>query len=270
MTTEPVNSWRWLLGLLLLALPMFGGCGTFEDKRIRELLHEKGFGTRADGDATQENYLGGQDMVQFLIEPDALAQKGAERLAELTIDQPVNIDGTIFVPFVGPVYVLGLTEAELGALVTSHLRGKFQFELGLQARIRVSMKYYYAIGEVGFKGRLPLETDMTLWDALMVVRWTNLANLGRVMLIRPDAEHPLVIDVNVRDMFTGGATAPNIRLRERDTIYIPPTALGMLARILQRLLEPVALAVQTVIGAAQVQISYDILQGRNQAGFFRF
>jgi hypothetical protein len=104
----------------------------------------------------------------------------------------------------------------------------------------------------------------------MVVGWSNLANLGRVMLIRPDAEHPLVIDVNVRDMFTGGSTAPNIRLRERDTIYIPPTALGMLARILQRLLEPVALAVQTVIGAAQVQISYDILQGRNQGGFFRF
>lgn len=270
MTTEPVNSWRWLLGLLLLALPLFGGCGTFEDKRIRELLHEKGFGTRADGDATQENYLGGQDMVQFLISPDALAQPGAERLAELVASQPVNIDGTIFVPFVGPVYVLGLTEAELTALVSSHLRGKFQFDLDLQARITINQKFFYAIGEVGRKGKLVLETDMTLWDALMTTQWTNLANLGRVMLIRPDAEHPLVIDVNVRDMFTGGATAPNIRLRERDTIYIPPTALGMLARILQRLLEPVALAVQTIVGAARVQVSYDVLTGNNSTGYFRF
>lgn len=269
MTTEPAISWRWLLGLLLL-LPMLGGCGTFEDKRIRELLHEKGFGTRAHGDATQENYLGGQDLVQFLISPDALAQPGAERLAEMVGQQPVNIDGTIFVPYVGPVYVLGLTEAELTVLVSSHLRGKFTFDLDLQARITTSLKVYYAIGEVNGKGRQVLETDMTLWDALMTVQWTNLANLGRVMLIRPDAEHPLVIDVNVRDMFTSGATGPNIRLRERDTIYVPPTALGMLARILQRLLEPVALAVQTIVGAARVQVSYDVLTGNNANGFFRF
>lgn len=269
MTTEPAISWRWLLGLLLL-LPMLGGCGTFEDKRIRELLHEKGFGTRAHGDATQENYLGGQDLVQFLISPDALAQPGAERLAEMVAPQPVNIDGTIFVPYVGPVYVLGLTEAELTVLVGSHLRGKFTFDLDLQARITTSIKVFYAIGEVNLKGRVPLETDMTLWDALMTVQWTNLANLGRVMLIRPDAEHPLVIDVNARDMFTGGATAPNIRMRERDTIYIPPTALGMLARILQRLLEPVALAVQTIVGAARVQVSYDVLTGNQSNGFFRF
>lgn len=150
------------------------------------------------------------------------------------------------------------------------MRGLFKFELDLQARIVISNKCFYAIGEVGLKGRHLLETDMTLWDALITVQWTNLANLGRVMLIRPDAEHPLVVDVNVRDMFTGGATAPNIRLRERDTIYVPPTALGMLARILQRLLEPVALAVQTIVGAARVQVSYDVLTGRQADGFFRF
>ncbi|MBL8737197.1 MAG: polysaccharide biosynthesis/export family protein [Planctomycetes bacterium] len=259
----------WLSAIALLLLLPLVGCGTFEDKRIRQLYHEKGFGSRAHGDATQENYLGGLDKVQFLIEPQVLAQEGLERLAELTVPQPVGIDGTLFVPYVGPVYALGLTEADLGALVTSHLRSLFK-NVQVQARIVENNKVFYAFGEVRRKGRIKLETDMTLWDAMMVVEWTNLANLGRVTLIRPDAEHPLVIDVNCREMFTTGATGPNFRLRERDAIHVPPTVLGMLARVLERLLDPVALAVRTAIGAAQVQVSYDVLSGNRNAGFFRF
>lgn len=270
MTIPTKLSTGWLRAIALLLLSTLVGCGTFEDKRIRQLYHEKGFGSRAHGDATQENYLGGLDRVQFLIEPHVLAQPGLERLAELTVPQPVGIDGTLFVPYIGPVYALGLTEAELGALVTSHLRSLF-VNVSVQARIVYSRKYFYAFGEAKRKGRHELETDMTLWDAMMVVSWTDLANLGRVTLIRPDAEHPLVIDVNVREMFTTGATGPNFRLRERDAIYVPPTVLGMLARVFERLLDPVALAVQTAIGAARVQVSYDVLTGNdNNNGFFRF
>ena len=39
-----------------------------------------------------------------------------------------------------------------------------------------------------------------LIDAVVDSGWTDFANLGRVALIRPDAEHPLVIDINVREM----------------------------------------------------------------------
>ena len=44
-----------LRGLALMLLALLTSCGSFEDKRIRELLHEKGFGSRADGEATREN-----------------------------------------------------------------------------------------------------------------------------------------------------------------------------------------------------------------------
>ena len=59
----------WLLLALLLTLT---SCGGFEDKRINELKHEKGFGSRADGDATRENYLGGFDTVSFIVPPAVL------------------------------------------------------------------------------------------------------------------------------------------------------------------------------------------------------
>ena len=257
--------------LVLLLLALLASCGSFEDKRIRELLHEKGFGSRADGEATRENYLGGSDVVQFIVPPEVLLQPGAEQLAVLQQGQPVGIDGTIFVPLIGPVYALGKTEAELAALVRTQLRSVLKFDVDLQARIR-GVKYFYAVGEVGFKGRVPLTTDMTLIDAMFTARWTALANLGRVYLIRPDAEHPLVIDVNVREMLTTGYTASNFQMREHDILYVQPTFLGMVARLLERVLQPVALAVRTMLGAAQFTFAYDVLTGEpsNNRLFFRF
>lgn len=270
MTTVATSFPRWLRAVGTAVLGCLAACGSFEDKRLRELMHEKGFGARAQGDATRENYVGGYDQVQFLLQPDALLQPGLERLAELTIPQPVAVDGTIFVPYVGPVYVLGKTEAELAALVRAQLRTVVKPEVDLQARIVISSKWFYSIGEVVRKGPILLETDLTLLDALFRVGWTNLANLGRVYLIRPDAEHPLVVDVNIREMLLTGYTRSNLQLRERDIVYVPPTFLGLVARLLQRLLEPVGLAVSTIIGAAQAQISYEILTGDRDAIFFRY
>ncbi|MFM1871670.1 MAG: hypothetical protein RL398_1092 [Planctomycetota bacterium] len=264
------NVRAWLLGVLLLPLV---ACSSMEEKQVREYLHEKGFGARAQGDATRENYVGGLDWVQFLLGPNDTQQAGLERLAELTVQQPVGIDGTIFIPYVGPVYVLGKTELELTAYVRAQLRAVLNVEPDLQARITRTSKFYYAIGEVRrSKGRVALEPDMTLVDAVFQVGWTNLANLGRICVIRPDAENPIVFDVNFREMVTTGYTTANIRMRERDILYVPPTFLGLLARLLERLLEPVGLAVRTMVGAAQAQSAFDYLTGETDRfyGAYRF
>lgn len=257
-------AWFWLL-LLSVA-----GCSNLEEKQIRELLHEKGFGSRAQGDATRENYVGGLDWVQFLLGPNDALMEGAERLGELTVAQPVGIDGTIFIPYVGPVYVLGKTEVELAAYIRAQLRTVLTFEPDVQARIVRTQKFFYAVGEVRrAKGRVLMEPDMTLMDAVFLCGWTNLANLGRIYLIRPDAENPLVVDVNFREMITSGYTAANLRMRERDIVYVPPTFLGLLARLLQRLLEPVGLAVRTMIGIAEASSAYRYLIGEEDF-YYRF
>ncbi len=262
---------RWFGALCWLWVAVLAGCGSFEEKRIRELLHEKGFGSRAQGEATRENYVGGLDQVQFLLSPNMALVAGAERLAELTVVQPVGIDGTIFVPYIGPVYVLGMTENQLGDYVTQQLQSVFQKEIGVvQARIVNTRKHFYAIGEVRRgKGRVPMEPDMTLLDAIFLVGWTDLANLGRISLIRPDAENPMVVDVNVREMMTTGYTTANLQIRERDILYVPPTFLGLIARLLERILEPVGLAVRTMLGWADIRSAYDYLTGESDF-YYRF
>lgn len=270
MTTVGPSPFRLISLLFALGVACLASCGSYEDKRIRELLHEKGFGSRADGDATRENYVAGADQIIFLLSPDALLQPGLERLAELTVAQPIAIDGTIFVPYIGPVYVLGKTEAEVAALVKAQLRTVIKPEIDLQVRLApLPTKVFFAIGEVGLKGPRPLMTDMTFLNAMFAVGWTPLANLGRVYLVRPDAEHPLTIDINFREMLVSGYMTANIQIREHDILYVPPTFLGLIARLLERLLQPIGLAVRTVIGFAEAQSAFDYLQGDSDY-FYRF
>lgn len=258
---------RLLIIPLVWLLVLLSACSNFEEKRVRELMHEKGFGTRAQGDATTENYVAGGDFVGFDISPASYQDPSAQQLYQLTQPQRVGLDGTISVPYVGPVHVLGKTEAQLTTMVKGLLQPYFQFQLDLQARIAGDMKHIYAFGEVANRGPVPIQyvggSDLTLFHVVAKLNWTQLANLGRVYLIRPDAENPLVVEVNLSEMITTGRMAMNIRVRENDIIYIPPTFLGLVARILERILAPLNLAVRSLLGLAQIQQSYDLLTGKS-------
>jgi hypothetical protein len=264
------NPRRWLGWTLLFSAATLAACSSYEEKRVRELMHEKGFGTRAQGDASTENYLAGGDMVIFLLDPGVYQQPGHEKLFLLQQAQPVGIDGTILIPYVGAVPVLGMTETALAQMVKDLLRPVFNDSINVQARIQNAGKVIYAFGEVGIH-RVPIErADMTLFDMVTRIGWTPLANLGRVYLIKPDAEDPLVLVVNFREMVHTGLMATNFRVKENDIIYIPPTFLGTIARVLERLLAPISYAVNAMWGLARVHASYDYLANPNSPYYFRF
>jgi protein involved in polysaccharide export with SLBB domain len=264
---NPVN----LRALALLFLAFLASCTNYEEKRIRQLLNEKGFGTRAEGRATMENYVAGGDGVVFLVNPSVFASPGAERLVLLSQVQRVGIDGTILVPYVGPVMILGLTERELKRLVESQLAAFFNIEVRVEARILNFGKVFYAFGEVGNKGRIPfVKSDLTLLEAITVIRPTQLANMGRVRVIKPDAENPMIIDVNIREMIMTGNTRYNILIEENDFIYIPPTWIGGFSRFIEKLLQPIGVAVQSLLGLATIKASYDLLRGEQTSFFFRY
>lgn len=250
---------RHRIALLFIAFLCFA-CSGIEEKRIRELLVEKGFGTRAEGNATIENYVAGRDLVQFVISPDVYAQPGAQQLFLLTRPQPLGIDGTILLPYVGPVYVLGLTQRELKDLVETQLQPLFTFEVDVEPSIISRGKAVYIYGEVLGPRRVPLTTpDMTILEFIMSSNLSVLANWGRIQLIRPDAENPLVIPINVREMLQTGLTTFNVAMQENDIVYVPPTFFGALTRFIQKLLQPLGVVVNTLLGIANIEAAYDFV-----------
>ena len=93
--------------------------------------------------------------------------------------------------------------------------------------------------------------------------------MGRVRLIKPDAENPIVIEVNVREMMMTGDMTYNLPIDENDFIYIPPTWIGGFSRFIEKLLQPIGVAVQSLLGLATIKYSYDVLRG-DAPFFFRF
>lgn len=260
--------WRIWAALGLLAL-LWTGCTSMEEKRIRQLLHEKGFGSRADGVATAENFVDGGDRVQFIIEPNLYLQPGHEQLFLLTRPQPLQLDGTIFIPYIGPVYVLGMKETSLSEMVSQLLDGVFNTPIRVEARIISLGKGFFMFGEVQRAARyIPMvDADLTLLEVIARAPVTQLANLGRVKVIKPDAQDPLVVVVNVREMIESGNTTYNLRIENNDIIYIPPTWLGYISRFLEKLLLPITVTVRAMFGFASFYGSYSYFTTGN-AGFY--
>lgn len=273
VTPDPIPRHRPFHLLLALVGLVLASCGGIEDKRLRELLAEKGFGSRADGNATFVNYVAGGDGVIFDLNPQLTQVPTAERLFVLARPQQVGIDGTIYVPYVGSVQVLGLTEQQITALVRGLLEPLFAFEVSMNARIIDRGKAFYAFGEVGRRGRHTMtKGDLTVLEVVATLGWTPLANLGRVRVVYPDAQQPLVAVVNLREIVMTGYTTWNLPVYNNTIIYIPPTILGGIARFIERILSPLRAGVGALLGLAQIRTSYEVLQG-NQAGgnlFFRF
>ena len=156
--------------------------------------------------------------------------------------------------------------------IATQLQGLFTSRIELTARIALSDKAFYVFGEGLRKGRLRMaKGDLTLMEAASTAGWTPLANLGRVRLIRPDAENPLVLEVNFREMVLTGNTTYNLLLQDNDIIYFPPTLIGTLTRFIEKLLQPLTVIVNGLFGLARARWSWEVLAGDAQFnGFFGF
>jgi len=71
-------------------------------------------------------------------------------------------------------------------------------------------------------------------------------------------------------MIMTGNTRYNILIEENDFIYIPPTWIGGFSRFIEKLLQPIGVAVQSLLGLATIKASYDLLQGKQTSFFFRY
>jgi len=206
------------------------------DKRILQHLNQEGFGKRYAGNAQEQNYVTIGDQIQFFDSFNDDVRGTVE----------VDIDGTILLPQAGSVFVAGMTRSELESFLTQKLSPYFA-----QTDVRVKIKTggqraYYVVGEAA-EGRKRFEGDLTIFEAVMAAKpKESTANLGRVRLIRADPRDPLIIEVNVADMWRSGDSTYNVSIQEYDIIYIPPTLLKQLADVVSAIIVPVVSPLRTI------------------------
>ena len=218
-----------LVLLAALALALFcAACQSSPDKRLLQYLNTEGFGKRYTGNAEDENYVTIGDTVQIA---DAYH-------TELSLNQQVDIDGTVVLPEIGAVAVAGFTRTELEAFLTEKFSPYYE-QLDISVVLQAQGKQYFIFGEVNAQGAQPFQGDLTVFEAVMGAGpREESASLGRVRLIRPDPRDPLIIPVNVAQMMRTGDSTFNVHVQENDIIFVPPTLMARLGLFIRALINP--------------------------------
>ncbi len=247
------------LALLPALTPGLAGCATtFPDKRVLQYLNQEGFGKRYFGNAQEQNYISIGDTVTFV---DAFNP-------EIKGTAVVDIDGTILVPEAGSVWVAGYTRTELESYLTQKLSPYFA-ETDVKVTIRTGgKKEYYVLGKVLKEGAFPYDGDVTIFEAVMKALPDRFgANLGRVRLIRADPRDPVIIPVDVAELWESGDSTYNVQVQEYDIIYVPPTFLQSTADFVSGIFVPLISVFREIFYAIFYFDDPFAFRGQNRRGF---
>lgn len=141
-------------------------------------------------------------------------------------DYAIDSDGGIQYPLVGPMRLEGLTTADARRKIATSLK-----ELYVDPFVTVNLtsqmqQYVRVMGQVPKQGRLPLDRDMTILDAIAEAGGpTRDASLRKMVLIRRVSEDQVAAGFfDYRDLMlnpSSEALASNIQLQRGDIIYVP-------------------------------------------------
>jgi protein involved in polysaccharide export with SLBB domain len=253
-----LKSSPWTRLLILLAIFMTA-CSTQPDKRILQLLNTSGFGKSYTGNAEEENYI---------TIGDTLSVTDTYQPQDLKASERVAIDGTVLLPVIGAVSVAGMTRTEIEAFLMDKYSPYYDL-LDIKVRIVSSRgKFFFIYGEVKKQGRQNLSGDLTIWEAVMGASPDNeTANIGRVKLIRADPRDPTIVYVDIGQLIETGDSTFNIKVKELDIIYVPPTMLAQVGYFINTLLFPVKLVLSGVGDAVRTLTNISTIQGNRRGRF---
>ena len=239
---SPIALWRRLASLALVLwvafVPAVSSCSSASpDKRILQLLNKEGFGKRYVGNAQDQNYISIGDTVTY-ADSNNPEVRGTDR---------VDVDGTIQLPEVGAAWVAGLSREEAETYLNQKLSAYWSETAVKVVIVSGNAKTYYVLGEVDVPGAKPYFGDTTLFDAVLEARPTlHTSNLGRVRLIRADPRDPIVMSMDLSDMWERGDSTYNVQIHEYDIVYVPPTLFKQLADVISAVLVPITTVLTSI------------------------
>lgn len=133
--------------------------------------------------------------------------------------RPINIyaDGTINFPYIGKVYVQGLTILEIKTVLSKKLN---DFAEGTMADVTLANKYFSVLGEAGADRITMTSTSMTIYQALAIS--TNIGPYGdrsKVTIIRQTEESSITKTFDLRSKEI--IDTEFYYIQPNDVIYVP-------------------------------------------------
>jgi protein involved in polysaccharide export with SLBB domain len=145
--------------------------------------------------------------------------------AELSGPARVLPDGTITVPGVGSVYVLGLDLTEITQKVTEQLAQILRFPRASVAVTRYGERRIFVMGEVVIPGDHEYHRGMSALSAIAEAGgFKNTAKTSSVLVLRRlGPEEMVAFRVDLRDALKGKNLGRDLLVKPFDIVYVPKT-----------------------------------------------
>lgn len=175
-------------------------------------------GPRAEGKYSYQ--VGPQDILNIIVweHPELTIPTGGQRPVQQD-GHKVSSDGTIFYPYVGIVHVAGKTTAEIRTELTRKL-SRYIRKPQLDVRVvEFNSQKVHVSGAVTKPGVVPITDQPLLLADVVSSAGVDLerADIQEVVLTRDGRNRVF----NLLELFHRGDMSQNIRLQDKDIVYIP-------------------------------------------------
>ena len=145
------------------------------------------------------------------------------RPEEFTLRTIVSPDGFVSFPYIGSIFVKGMTLSGLQQQIQKKLAdGYLQYPVVSVVLVESRSRYFFVYGEVQTPGAYVIEDNMTVFKALAVAGgFTKFGASSRVKILRPKKAGPgyETFKVNLKDIMNGSKEA-DILLNAGDVVVI--------------------------------------------------
>jgi len=175
------------------------------------------------------------DSLKYTLGPDDVISIEVRRHPEFNGQYIVNSEGKIGYKYVGDVDVNGLTKKELKERVTEILA---EFIISPEVDVQIVAylsKVFYVVGDVNRPGKFYMKGDtIPVREALIQAGLPNqAASLGNCRLMTPDGKGNVKTHkIDINRLLYEGDLKHNLVMRPGDVLYVPPTFLAKIIRII--------------------------------------
>ena len=223
--------------LLLCSLLLFSGCSLKEYKLFQDDDKSSGFTEISDSkyeeDVVFENKIAPNDRVSIMVYIQS-AGSGSQQMTSMltsrknynnsiTEDDEIGLlvtqKGTVRLPLLGTVKIIGLTEDEVSEKLISMYK---KFIRNPYVTTEIKNQRVIVIGEVKRPGIVPVNNGtMNLFEAIARSGdLTDVASRSNILIIRGDLRKPQMRTINLTDIHA--IQASSMYLQPNDIIYIQP------------------------------------------------
>ena len=160
----------------------------------------------------------------------------------------INSEGKVQYEFVGDIKIEGLTKEEVRKLIAEKLSTYIVSPDVTVKIVEYNSKVVYVIGEVGNPGKIFMRGDtITVREALLEAGLPLLSAAGKKSrLITPSKDGKAERKaVDVEALFYEGDLREDLVMKPGDTLYIPPTVMAKVMRVINPVAQPIGTAAGT-------------------------